>query len=243
MEEHLYHQFYEIENDHWWFAARRKILIAYLQQRIETSRRPKLLDVGCGTGAILAEASRYFDAYGLDASAQAVEFCRRRGLSKLFVGNLDEYPDTERFDVITLLDVIEHIVDDLGVLKQAFTRLNDNGHVLVTVPAYQWLWSSHDVVNHHKRRYTRQGLRAVVTNAGFHIDHITYFNTLLFPVALLRRVFDRATNQQQADDFLIPSGPVNAALYRIFRLEQSVVPYTTIPFGLSVLCWASKISI
>jgi SAM-dependent methyltransferase len=240
MEEPLYQQFYEIENDHWWFAARRKILIAYLRHRIDTSPRMKLLDVGCGTGAILAEASQYFDAYGLDASPQAVEFCQRRGLSKLFVGNLDDYPGGERFDIITLLDVIEHIDDDLGVLKQAYARLNNKGHVLITVPAYQWLWSSHDVVNHHKRRYTRHQLSTVVANAGFHVDHVTYFNTLLFPIALLRRVFARAINRQQADDFLIPSGPVNAALYGIFRLEQSAVPYATIPFGLSVLCWASK---
>ena len=240
MEEHLYQQFYEIENNHWWFAARRKILIAYLLHRIDTSQRLKLLDIGCGTGAILAEALQYFDAYGLDASAQAVKFCQRRGLSKLFVGNLDEYPGGKRFDIITLLDVIEHIDDDLGVLKQAYGRLNNNGHILITVPAYQWLWSSHDVVNHHKRRYTRQQLSAVVANAGLHVDHATYFNTLLFPVALLRRVFARAANKQQADDFQIPSGPVNAALRGIFRLEQSVVPYATIPFGLSVLCWASK---
>jgi SAM-dependent methyltransferase len=240
MEEHLYQQFYEIENDHWWFAARRKILIAYLRHRVDTSQRLKLLDVGCGTGAILAEASRYFDAYGVDASPRAIEFSKKRGLTKLFVGNLGEYPESEQFDIITLLDVIEHIDDDLGVLKQAYARLNNNGHVLVTVPAYQWLWSSHDVVNHHKRRYTRQQLSVVVTDAGFHIDHVTYFNTLLFPIALLRRVFARAANKQEADDFLIPSGPVNAALYGIFRMEQSALPYTTIPFGLSVLCWASK---
>ena len=240
MEDHLYRQFYEIENDHWWFAARRKILIAYLRHRVDTSPRLKLLDVGCGTGSILAEASHYCDAYGLDASPQAVEFCQKRGLSKLFVGNLDTYPGGERFDVITLLDVIEHLDDDLGVLKQAHARLADNGHVLITVPAYQWLWSSHDVVNHHKRRYTRKHLSTVVSNAGFSIDHVTYFNTVLFPIALMRRVFARASSTKQADDFVIPSGPVNAALYGIFRLEGSVVPYITLPFGLSVLCWASK---
>jgi SAM-dependent methyltransferase len=156
----------------------------------------------------------------------------------LFVGNLDEYPGDERFDIITLLDVIEHIDDDLAVLKQAYARLNNEGHVLITVPAYQWLWSSHDVVNHHKRRYTRQQLRTVVTDAGFQVDHVTYFNTLLFPVALLRRVFARATDTQRADDFLVPPGPVNAALRGIFRMEQSAIPYITFPFGLSVLCWA-----
>ena len=240
MEEHLYQQFYEIENAHWWFVARREILLAYLRHRVDTSRHWTLLDVGCGTGAILADASRYFDASGMDASPRAIEFCRKRGLSKLFVGNLDEYPGKEKFDIITLFDVVEHIDDDVEVLAQARSRLNDNGHVLITVPAYQWLWSSHDVVNHHKRRYTRTQLGPVMTKAGFHIDHLTYFNTLLFPIALFRRVFARAANKQQADDFLIPAGPVNATLCGIFRLEQYIVPHISLPWGLSVLCWATK---
>jgi trans-aconitate methyltransferase len=240
MEEYLYQQFYEIENTHWWFTARRSILTTYLRRHVDTTQRWKLLDVGCGTGAILADASRFFDAHGMDASPHAIELCRKRGLSKLFVGNLNEYPGTETFDIITLFDVIEHIDDDLGVLKQAYSRLNSTGHVLVTVPAYQWLWSAHDEVNHHKRRYTRAQLRRVLTHAGFQIDHCTYFNTLLFPAALLRRLFAQATHARQADDFLIPPGPVNTLLRGIFRLERHVVPVATLPFGLSLLCWATK---
>ena len=240
MEEELYQQFYEIENTHWWFAARRRILVRYLLHHATTSRRLKLLDVGCGTGAILAEVSRYFDAYGMDASPLAIEFCRKRGLSKLFVGNLDAFPGTERFDIITLLDVIEHIDDDGDALRQAYGRLNEEGAILVTVPAYQWLWSSHDVVNHHKRRYTRTTLARVVSGAGFRIHHLTYFNTLLFPVALLRRVFARASDKQQADDFRVPARPVNTALSGIFGVEQYALLHTTLPFGLSLLCWATR---
>lgn len=240
MEEQIYHQFYDIEDTHWWFATRRRILVAYLRHRLHTSPPPKLLDVGCGTGAILADASRYFDAYGMDASPLAIEFCRKRGLSKLFLGNLDAFPGPEKFDIITLLDVIEHIDDDLSVLRQASGRLNEGGSILVTVPAYPWLWSSLDEVAHHKRRYTRRTLAAVVRKAGFRIDHLTYFNTLLFPVAVFRRLFARATDNRGEDDFLVPAKPVNAALHHIFGIEQYTLPHTTLPFGLSLLCWATR---
>ncbi len=239
MEDHLYQQFYEIENTHWWFTARRKILITYLLHRVDTSHRLRLLDVGCGTGAILVEASRYFDAYGTDASPRAIEFCRKRGLSHLFTGSLDALPGTDRFDVITLLDVIEHMDDDRGALRQAAGRLNKGGAILVTVPAYPWLWSSHDEVNQHRRRYTRTTLASAVRAAGFRIHHLTYFNTLLFPLAVLRRLFAKATGKQEADDFRVPGRPVNTALAGIFSVEQYVIPRATLPFGLSILCWAT----
>lgn len=240
MEEQLYRQFFEIENTHWWFVARRAILLTYLRHRLGTGQRLSLLDVGCGTGAILADAARLFDAYGVDSSPTAIEYCRKRGVTNLFVGTIREYPATGTFDVILLLDVIEHIEDDLSVLRDAYARLNDGGHVLITVPAYQWLWGAHDVVNHHKRRYTGARLKAVVNSTGFHIEHLTYFNTLLFPLAVLRRMFARGTHAQEADDFRIPPRTINATLQAIFRLEEHLVPYARLPFGLSVLCWATK---
>ncbi|MBM2840010.1 MAG: hypothetical protein HW412_538 [Bacteroidetes bacterium] len=239
MDEKLYELFFKIENTHWWFVARREILIRYLRHKVG-NQRVTVLDAGCGTGAILADASRYFTIYGMDTSELAIGFCRKRGLTNLFVGNLEEYTEDRKFDVIMLLDVIEHIEDDLGVLHQALARLHEGGSVLVTVPAYQWLWSSHDVVNHHKRRYTRAQLRTVVSNAGFDVHHLTYFNTLLFPLALMSRILARLAHTQEADDFRIPARPINTLLHRIFRLEQYILPYASLPFGLSVLCWAAK---
>lgn len=239
MEEHLYQQFYEIENTHWWFTARRAILISYLRRRAGNLRL-KLLDIGCGTGAILAEASRYFEAYGMDSSAQAIALCTKRGVTNLYVGTLREYPASGKFDVITLLDVIEHIDDDLDVLRQVYARLNEGGHVLITVPAYQWLWSAHDEVNHHKRRYTRSRLGVVVNKAGFHVEHLSYFNMMLFPLAAIRRGLARLTGSREAEDFKVPVAPLNALLRGIFRMEQHLLPYVTLPFGLSVVCWATK---
>jgi SAM-dependent methyltransferase len=240
MEERLYQQFYTVEDNHWWFKARRSILMTFLAERVNLKAGLKMLDVGCGTGAFLADASHYFDVYGTDTSSEAIGFCRQRGLINLHVGTLDGYRAPKPFDVITLLDVIEHIDDDLDVLHRVRALLNAGGHVLITVPAYQWLWSVHDEVNHHKRRYTRPRLGDVVTKAGFAIEHISYFNAILFPIAAVRRVIARVTHTREAGDFEIPGAITNAMLCRVFGVERHLLPYMTFPFGLSVLCWARK---
>ena len=240
MEERLYQQFYAVEDTHWWFKARRTILMTYLAKRVNVGDSLKLLDVGCGTGAFLADASRYFDVYGTDNSPEAIKFCWQRGLTNLYVGTLDDYRAPNPFDVITLLDVIEHIEDDLDALRRARSLLKDGGHVLITVPAYQWLWSVHDEVNHHRRRYTRPRLRDVVTKAGFVIEHMSYFNTILFPIAAVRRIIAGTLHTREAADFEIPGTITNAILCRVFGVERYLLPRMSFPFGLSVLCWATK---
>jgi 2-polyprenyl-3-methyl-5-hydroxy-6-metoxy-1,4-benzoquinol methylase len=240
MEERLYQQFYDIEDKHWWFKARRAILMAYLAQRVNITGGLRLLDVGCGTGAFLADASRYFDVYGTDNAPEAIRLCKERGLTNLYVGTLDVYSAPKPFDVITLLDVIEHTDDDLDILRRARSLLKDGGHVLITVPAYQWLWSVHDEVNHHRRRYTRTRLEDVVTKAGFAIEHMSYFNAILFPIAAVRRVIARALHTREAGDFEIPGTITNTILRRVFGLERHLLPRMSFPFGLSVLCWATK---
>lgn len=240
MEEHVYPHMYRIEKEHWWFAARQKILLHYITSRITTSKETRVLDVGCGTGAILELFSRRFQAYGTDFSPQAIEFCRQRGLTHLFLGSLADYPRTERFDLITILDVVEHVEDDGGLLAHAHALLNDHGYLLIAAPAFPFLWSKHDVVLHHKRRYTRRSLRAVVAAAGFEIEHLTFFNTFLFPVALAKRLVARLTGSDKANDLEIPPAPLNVALRNIFALESHILPHVSLPFGLSLLCLARR---
>jgi SAM-dependent methyltransferase len=240
VEEYLYRHFFRVENDHWWFAARQVILTRYLERRVPPSPAVRLLDVGCGTGAILARLSALYDVHGSDESPHAIEHCRKRGLTKLFTGPLEAYPPSAPFDIVTLLDVIEHADDDVGLLREAGARLGPGGHVLVTVPAYPSLWSVHDVVTHHKRRYTRASLVRAVTAAGFAVRDMNYFNTLLFPLALAARLSAQILNKQEAGDFAIPPGPVNSALKSVFEAEQHLVPTVTLPFGLSLLCWAER---
>ncbi len=231
---------YRVEKEHWWFVSRNAILLNYISSRLPLTRTSRVLDVGCGTGAMLEQFSQRYNAFGLDFSQQAIDFCRQRGLTNLYVGSLDAFPPDQTFDLITMFDVVEHVEDHEGLLKEAHRRLAPNGHMLIAVPAYQWLWSKHDEVLHHKRRYTRTTLRPVVERAGFQVKHLTHFNTLLFPVAVLRRIVGRITGSNTADDLEVPSPVVNGILGGIFRLEKPVVSSITLPFGLSLLCLAEK---
>lgn len=241
MEEYLYEHFYKIENEHWWFAARQKILREFMDQKLRLPDNIKLLDVGCGTGAILDTFSKRYDAYGQDVSPQAVEFCRKRGITRVVQGTLDHLPPEYRnFDFITLLDVLEHIDNDRGALRQVYALLNEHGRIFITVPAFPALWGAHDVVTHHKRRYVKQTLTDVVEAAGFTIEYISYFNFFLFPIAWLRRKLSRITGSSDANDMDVPAKPVNAILRSIFEFEKYLVPRLKFPYGLSLMCVARK---
>ncbi|HTK82426.1 MAG TPA: class I SAM-dependent methyltransferase [Bacteroidota bacterium] len=242
MEDFLYPHFYKVENEHWWFAARQRIIWEFMEKKLRLPAGTKLLDVGCGTGAILDMFSKKYNAYGQDIAPQAIEFCAQRGLTNLFCGTLDAFPkEYGTFDIITTLDVIEHIDNDAGALASMHALLNARGYLLIAVPAFPALWGTHDVVTHHKRRYVKKTLRAVVEQSGFQIEYMTYFNFFLFPVAYVRRTVARITGAAEASDMEIPSKPVNSILRGVFEFEKYLVPWLKFPFGLSLLCVARKV--
>jgi hypothetical protein len=139
-----------------------------------------------------------------------------------------------------MLDMVEHVEDDEGLLRAGLGLLNDGGHVLIAVPAFPFLWSTIDEILHHKRRYTRGSLRRVVENAGFTVEHLTFFNCFLFPVAWVKRIAARATGGGEAHDLDIPPRPLNAALRGVFRAERRILTRWSLPIGLSLLCLARK---
>ena len=243
MEENLYQKFYEIENEHWWFKARREIIGNFVETKYPHPPSAALLDIGCGTGSILKMFSQNFDVYGQDVSLQAIDFCKKRGLKKLFCGDTAQLPsDFTNFDIVTTLDVIEHIENDLLTLQQVYRRLKNGGMLLVTVPAFQFLWGRHDVITHHKRRYTKDSLIKVIEKAGFRIEFISYFNFFLFPIALLRRLFSRFFSGVETDDLKKPQSFINQTLYIVFKVEGFFLPRIKYPFGLSLICMARKIN-
>jgi len=177
----------------------------------------------------------------MDISEEAVEYNRERG-REVSLGSIEQmpFPDS-RFDLVLALDIIEHVPDDLQALRELFRTLRPGGSLLVTVPALQMLWSAHDVINGHYRRYTLGQLRAQVEIAGFEVVTATYFNTLLFRLIVALRWLWRFRPKSTASDIIQLPRPLNASLTGLFSLERLLVGRIRLPFGVSVLCYARKL--
>ncbi len=255
MDDALYRLFYEHEEAHWWFRARREIVLAALEQHGNLSAGDTVLDIGCGTGANAKALAEKYRVVAMDTSPLAVAYAKKRGLTDVLLGTLDTFP-RDQFDVhaALLLDVIEHIDDDVAVLAQAREIVGPGGRVVVTVPAYMWLWGGHDVVTHHKRRYDQGSLTRAFAAAGLEPVKLTYFNTFLFPLIAAARLASRgvaglraggrqarassSTDADIARTATAPPKPVNELLRRVFSAEKSIVASSTFPFGVSLLAVA-----
>jgi 2-polyprenyl-3-methyl-5-hydroxy-6-metoxy-1,4-benzoquinol methylase len=242
VDEWLYHKFYELESKHWWFVGRERIVLDLAKNRCALRPGARVLDVGCGTGGVLAEFSRDYDAFGIDSSPLAIDLCGKRGLKNVSVGLLQDLPkDSVGFDLIMFLDVIEHIADDAGVLRAASEHLAPAGSILITVPAYPWLWSAHDEANHHQRRYTRKTLIDTLARASLVPTFISYLNTFLFPAALLERFAAKMKRSQEQDAGLkMPPNWLNKLLTKTFASERLFLRSMRFPFGLSLVAIARK---
>lgn len=242
MEAHLYHLMRELEDEHWWFVARRKI-IASLLETLNLPADAEILDVGCGTGGNLAILGHFGQVTGIEHDPVAAELARQRKFAPIFPGNLpDELPDlAKRFDLITLLDVIEHVEDHVASLRNLAGWLNPGGRILITVPAFNFLWSQHDDENHHKRRYRRRDLEQLAHSANLSVQYMGYFNTWLFPpVAAIRLVRKLFPGQQAFQDMRMPARLVNQALTWIFGSERRLIGRVSLPFGISLLAVVSS---
>lgn len=250
MEEQIYRLYAEIQTTHWWFVARRVILDDVLRRYLPPVSSLRIADVGCGTGALLPMLTQFGETWGVDDSTIAVEICRKNNLTNVY---LDHDPAWRRvqFDVMTFLDVIEHVDDDAGFLKNYVAQLKPAGLVFITVPALRFLWSDHDLVNHHRRRYSARQLLKVVEHASLEPLRITYFCTWLFPIIALVRLVNRlrqALRQNAKDDHPRPLRTdfertlpaLNGLLKTIFASERFVLRHTSFPIGTSLLCVARK---
>ncbi|HRP02498.1 MAG TPA: class I SAM-dependent methyltransferase [Candidatus Kapabacteria bacterium] len=244
MQEIIYHTNYKIENEYWWFIARNQILGKIVNEFAKLNSKSKLLDVGCGTGAFAATFNDSVNVAGIDTSDIALQYAAKRGLKNLRNCYLKDFPKEEfQPDVITFLDVIEHIEDDKAVVKDAYNLLEKGGYVIASVPAYQWLWSHHDELHMHYRRYTKKRFMDLFKEAGFHVQYASYFNTLLFPLAALKRILDKITGASKKDNSPIEevSPFVNSLFKNIFLAEKKALPNLTLPFGVSIVIVAKKL--
>ncbi|WP_367394910.1 class I SAM-dependent methyltransferase [Cupriavidus sp. Agwp_2] len=228
----------DMEASHWWFRGRRDILSTILAG-MALPRDAAILEIGSGTGGNLAMLAQFgnVSAVEMDGTALRLARIKTQGAFDIRSGKCPDdmpFPD-HSFDLVCLLDCLEHIVDDAGSLACAGRLLKPGGAVLVTVPAYQWLWSRHDVFLHHQRRYSRQSLQSLVARCGLRLDRISYFNTLLSPLAIGARVSDRLRGSDEATGAGLPSQPVNRTLHALFSTERHWLARGTLPFGISLM--------
>jgi SAM-dependent methyltransferase len=245
METAFYRAYYELEGRHWWFIGRRAIFLRILEREARDRPVPlDILDFGCGTGAFLSYLERFGTVSAVDGDQAAVGFCHERGRDEVrHVAPGQPLPfDDSSFDVVTALDVIEHIADDVSALRELRRVLRPGGLLLVAVPAFELLWGDQDEISHHFRRYTDATLRRALIAASFEVERSTYFNTWLFaPIALVRiaRRLIRPANAAQTD-FDVGPARLNRALGWILASEAPVVSRARLPFGVSVLALARR---
>lgn len=240
MEERLYHELAEMADDHWWLVGRRRILRELVAEALKGGPAdPVILDVGCGTGSMLEMLADFGRVKGIDSSPHAVTHAQARlgAAGDVTVGAIPEdVPADGSIDLVTAFDVIEHLDDDATAVKRFAQALRPGGAAVIAVPAYMFLWSAHDVVHHHKRRYTRKQLVSLFTSAGFKVERATYYNTILFPAAAVARPLERLRppKTEGASDLRMGNKSVNRLLARVFSSEAAMVRRANLPFGVSL---------
>lgn len=243
MREELYQEMFEMEQRHWWFAAKHAIIKSLLRRYLNPTdgRTAQLADLGCGCGMFLYKVQSEYDGVGMDDSPAAVEFCARRNV-KVQIGTLpDRVPFAEgQFDAVLLLDVLEHLDDDAASLLAAWRLLRPGGILVCTVPAYPWLWSPRDEHHHHKRRYTSDAFAKLFQQPGLKMELFSHYNTWLFPPAAVARVARRWFPPKDGMDLHVPPAPINRMLQWAFASERHLLGRVRLPFGLSLIAIARK---
>lgn len=249
MDERLYRFHAELEDTHWWLVAKNRILASLIDRFAPApalsppdSSRPRLLDVGCGAGGLMSLLSDRFDCIGVDTSPLARDAARARGLVTLDGALPDRLPHqlvSQHFDIIVMSEVLEHVERDRASAEAAVRLLAPRGLLVCTVPAHPWMWSDHDILNHHVRRYTRRAFAALF--AGLPLEQLVLSpaNTAAFPLIAASRLTRRHRSGNPAanstPDLGLPPAPINAALRAAFSAERYWLPHARLPFGVSLV--------
>lgn len=237
MEKQAYREQFELEDTHWWFKGRRAVIRALIGRAV-TAGDLRVLDAGCGTGRNMLEFGGLGTLHGVDASPDAIEFCRRRGVLAVRQGEIESLPfDDASFDLILVTDVIEHLRDDRAALSELHRVAVPDGRLLATVPAYKWLWSQHDVTHHHFRRYTLRVLRERLLATGWEPVAWSYFNSVLLPPITAVRLLGRRRRARDGElpDLKLTPRMLNRLLEQPMRLEAALIGRgVRLPAGVSI---------
>jgi SAM-dependent methyltransferase len=212
---------------------------------IALPRDARILELGCGSGGNLPMLAGRGQLYAMDPQQSALSFAASRRLAKLTRGSLPgQLPfASNRFDLVVMTDVLEHLDDDRASLRAVRSCLKPGGWLLITVPALSWLWSEHDATHHHHRRYSANELRRLLSDCGFAIQYLSYYNFLLFPAIAAVRLLQRLravtpVNGNRRHDLTMPPRFVNAVLLRLFSCERFVLGPLRLPIGVSLIALA-----
>ncbi len=238
-----YEKMYRLEDHYWWFVGRRTILRRLLEGRLPPNAR--ILDLGCGTGATMEFLTSFGKAVGVDVAAQALAFCRRRGLAPLIRSDAHSLAvATESIDVVAALDLFEHLGQDEEAMRECWRVCRIGGFLVFTVPAYSFLWSEHDEALHHLRRYAIGEVRSRLVRAGFQNVHLSHAIVAAFaPVVLFRTLQKLCKRADKPKTSLIELPPLlNRVLVWSLWLEAWLLRHISFPFGVSVVGVARKAS-
>lgn len=235
MKKESYNLIENLEDYHWWHRARKEIIIDAIINNIQNYNEKRLLDIGCGSGYFLSTISKYIpNSMGIESHEYSNKKYNNIKNCDIFNNGLEN----NSFDIITALDVIEHIENEnqfLNEIKRLLCNFHGGGKIVLTVPAYQWLFTYHDVINEHCRRYSLKRLKNLLLDNGFEIEKITYFNFFLFPPFMIVRLIHKIFNIKRVETERI--GILNNILYKIFNLEKYILRKINLPFGSSVLAF------
>jgi SAM-dependent methyltransferase len=240
MERVVYQQMAELDDRHWWYRARRRIIADLIRREAHLPSNAQILEIGCGTGHNLAMLSGFGHVDGLELDDEARAISEKRLGRTIMSSPLPQLAGVadRHYDLVGAFDVIEHIEDDDAALASIATKLKPGARFMMTVPAHQWMWSAHDAVNHHKRRYSRRSLKALIEGSPMKLDKLGYFNSLLFPLAVAERAASRLRGKEDAD-VTLPPAALNLALEKVFAAERYLAGRLPLPPGLSLFAVAS----
>jgi SAM-dependent methyltransferase len=235
MDHYVYQDLQELQEQHWWFKARRELLSEVLNSLMIPSNSD-ILEIGCGTGGNLSMLSDFGNVCGMEMHEEAAQYAQKVTGQDVRSGSLPgSVPFEKKFDLVCLLDVLEHIEDDELAVSSLKKLLKPGGRVVITVPAYQWMFGKHDILLHHFRRYSRGKLAALFSSNDIEIEKLSYFNTLLFPLAAMASFMDSVFSVEKCTGYSTPPTWINSAFYNIFRLEKLMIDALNLPFGCSLL--------
>nr|NUR37025.1 class I SAM-dependent methyltransferase [Sphingomonas sp.] len=240
MERAVYEQMAEYDQKHWWYRARREVLAALIERSVNPPKGAQILEIGCGTGHNLPMLGQFGNVEALELDEEARSIAEDRLGRSVMSAPLPELAGVPEgsFDLVGAFDVIEHIDDDHAALASIARLLKPGGKFIMTVPAHQWMWSAHDVVNHHKRRYSKRRLKKLIQASPLKLERAGYFNSLLFPVAVAERLSSKVRGKEDVD-LKLPPKPLNTALEKSFAAERHLIARLPLPPGLSLFAVAS----